>query len=149
MARPTKCTKRFRDAYCQAIRDGLSYESAAAEAGVFSESTILDWRARGEAGEEPYATFSRDEKRAVADWERKRLEAMDAAGPNWPREAWKLERRKPDVYGKRERVEHTGADGGPMQVQTIPLPIFGPQDPLNHFDEEPQVETDGEAADDG
>jgi len=42
--------------------------------------------------------------------------------------------------------EHTGPGGGPMQVQTIPLPIFGPQDPLNHFGEDLQVEPDDDAA---
>jgi hypothetical protein len=45
--------------------------------------------------------------------------------------------------------EHTGPNGGPVAVVPVPIPVFGPNDPLNHFDQEPQVETDGEAADDG
>lgn len=119
MGRPTKCTPAVRKAYCLAIIDGLSYESAAAEAGVFSESTILEWRERGANGEEPFASFARDEKKAKASWERKRLKAMDEAGQNWAREAWKLERRMPDEYGKKETVrqEHTGANGGPVAVE--------------------------------
>jgi hypothetical protein len=49
-----------------------------------------------------------------------------------------------------DRQEHTGANGGPVQVQTIPLPVFGPQDPLNHFGEEaPSDDDQAEDDDDG
>jgi len=35
--------------------------------------------------------------------------------PCWQAAAWKLERRYPEAYGRR-RVEHTGADGGPISL---------------------------------
>ena len=44
--------------------------------------------------------------------------------------------------------EHTGPNGGPVQVQTIPLPVFGPNDPLNHFDQAAQEEPDTSGDDD-
>lgn len=34
---------------------------------------------------------------------------------------------------------------GAMQVQTIPLPVFGPNDPLNHFDQAAQEEPEPSA----
>jgi len=38
------------------------------------------------------------------------------------------------VVTERVALEHTGT----MQVQAIPLPVFGPNDPLNHFDAQPE-----------
>lgn len=114
--RPIKCTPKVCRAYLQAIAFGLSYQSACAEAGI-CESTLDNWRKRGATGEEPYAKFLADEKKALAAWERDRQIAMDAAGPQWTREAWRLERRMPDDYGKRERHEVTGKDGGPIETE--------------------------------
>jgi hypothetical protein len=37
---------------------------------------------------------------------------------------------------------------GTMQVQTIPLPVFGPNDPLNHFDQAEQEDPEPSADDD-
>lgn len=37
---------------------------------------------------------------------------------------------------------------GAMQVQTIPLPVFGPNDPLNHFDQADQEEPEPSGDDD-
>ncbi len=49
---------------------------------------------------------------------------------------------------ERHLLELTGANGGPLQVQTIPLPVFGPQDPLNHFEQEPPSDDDQAPEDD-
>jgi len=127
--RPTVWNPELEDAYMSAIEFGLSYESACAEAG-FSSSTLANWRIRGEAGEEPYVGFLENEKKALATWERTRLLRMDDAGPNWTREAWKLERRMPDEYGKRER--HSVAVGqdpnlGPVQVASTLTLLSDPE----------------------
>jgi len=114
--RPTACTQDAIDRYCDAIIDGLSLRSAAAEAGICT-NTADNWAKRGESGEEPFAEFLRQREKAIAVWERKRQAAMDEAGPQWAREAWRLERRLPDEYGKRERHELTGAGGGALQVE--------------------------------
>ena len=118
MARPTKCTPEVIAEYCRCIvEEQVSLQAAAALAGIDSYATIQNWRRLGEAGKRPYTTFLVAEKKALADWEQQRLQRMDAAGPNWTREAWKLERRMPDKYGKRERVEHVGDGGGPVKIE--------------------------------
>ena len=118
--RPTACTQDTIDRYCDAIIDGLSLRSAAAEAGICT-NTADNWAKRGEAGEEPFAEFLRQREKAIAVWERKRQAAMDEAGPQWAREAWRLERRLPDEYGKRERHELTGAGGGALNIVIAPF----------------------------
>ena len=118
--RPTACTQDAIDRYCDAIIDGLSLRSAAAEAGICT-NTADNWAKRGESGEEPFAEFLRQREKAIAVWERKRQAAMDEAGPQWAREAWRLERRLPDEYGKRERHELTGAGGGALNIVIAPF----------------------------
>jgi hypothetical protein len=49
-----------------------------------------------------------------------------------------------DPVADKTVQEHTGT----LQVQTIPLPVFGPNDPLNHFDQAEQEEPDPSDDDD-
>jgi len=104
---PTKLTPERQADYIAAIEFGLSYDSACAEAGICT-STLANWRIWGAEGKVPYATFLAEERKALAVWERCRLTRMDEAGPNWTREAWKLERRMPENYSKRDKHELTG-----------------------------------------
>lgn len=39
---------------------------------------------------------------------------------DWRAGAWLLERKFPERYGNRQRVEHTGADGGPIRSTAAP-----------------------------
>jgi hypothetical protein len=118
MARPTKCTPEVIAEYCRCIvEDEVTLESAAALAGIDSYVTVLNWRKRGKEGERPFAAFLRAEKRAIAEWQRDRIREMKDAGPLWVRPAWQLERRMPDDYGRREKVEHTGDGGGPVKIE--------------------------------
>lgn len=118
---PTKCTTPVVENYLAAIEFGLSFDSACAEAGI-CKATLFNWRQWGAEGKEPYATFLNQEQRAIAVWERKRLNAMDDAGVLWTREAWKLERRMPDVYSKRNAVS-VGQDPNLAPVQIIIAPF--------------------------
>ena len=48
------------------------------------------------------------------------LVAEAAVDPkNWTAAAWWLERRRPDHFARRERVEMTGKDGGPIDHRDI------------------------------
>lgn len=118
MARPTKCTPEVIAEYCRCIvEDEVTLEAACYLAGIDSYVTITTWRKQGAEGRQPYATFLKAEKKAIAEWERNKLAEMKSAGPNWVRPAWQLERRKPDEYGRRERVEHVGDGGGPVKIE--------------------------------
>lgn len=96
--------------------------------------------------ERPYAEFSDTVTRARHDWELGRLAQIQQAATgrpykitttkqvlrdgeivtltetregveyDWRADAWLLERRNPQTYGKVWRTEVTGADGGPVQI---------------------------------
>lgn len=118
MARPTKCTPDVIAEYCRCIiEDEVTLEAACYLAGIDSYSTIQNWRRLGAEGKQPYATFLVAEKKAIAEWERNKVREMKGAGVLWVRPAWQLERRKPDEYGRRERVEHVGDGGGPVKIE--------------------------------
>jgi hypothetical protein len=118
MGRPTKCTPEVIAEYCRCIvEDEVTLAAAAALAGIDSYATIQNWRRLGAEGKSPYRAFLAAEEKALAEWQRDRLREMKAAGSNWVRPAWQLERRMPDEYGRRERVEHVGDGGGPVRIQ--------------------------------
>ena len=59
------------------------------------------------------------------------IEKAAEAG-EWQAAAWKLERRYPDTYGRKTRIEKTGPGGGPEQVEhsvKVYLPHNGRDDP--------------------
>jgi transposase len=99
MPRPTKYTAKTRDAILQAIEQGATYEQAAAVAGITYE-TLRSWR----AGK---PVFSVALEKAEASGVVARLERIDAAGRGgaWQADAWWLERRYPEQWGRRDRVQ--------------------------------------------
>lgn len=118
MPRPTKLTSDTQQKITQAIQMGATYEHAAQYAGITYE-TFNEWMKKGQSGKKGFSEFSEAVKiaegRAVIGWLAK-IEAA-ANGGNWQAAAWKLERRYPEIYGK-QRVEHTGKDGGPIILKT-------------------------------
>jgi len=67
------------------------------------------------------ALFSKLEQ-ARGDWEARQLAIIERAAKdgNWTAAAWSLERRRPDVYGRRQRVEATveHSEGGALKDAT-------------------------------
>jgi len=94
---------------------------------------------------EPYATFATRIRKAEAEDELRRIALIAKAGtggevayrrtttkadgavvteerllaPEWTANAWHLERKHPERWGRRERVEHTGKDGGPIDARVV------------------------------
>jgi hypothetical protein len=60
--------------------------------------------------EQPYAEFYLDAEEARTRWETRQLKGIEAAagaGPRyWTAQAWLLEGRFPDKYGRRDRMDH-------------------------------------------
>jgi hypothetical protein len=94
------------------LRLGMTRRSAAAHAGMH------------------HATFYRMlDRDATLATEVEKAEALakgtyeatiaKASENNWTAAAWWLERRHPAEYAKRERVEMTGADGGPIDYRDV------------------------------
>ncbi len=102
---------------CTAIAAGNYLKTAAALAGV-SPGTASAWITMGKRDDSPeiYRLFASEVQKARAIAEARAVQhIMRAAGEGqWTGSAWYLERTNPDEWGKKERVEVTGADGAPL-----------------------------------
>lgn len=142
--RPTVLTDRVLDAYAQAIHSGGTKAEAAHVVGIH-HSTVRMWAARvatatqqsvaeaieqsydpdwpiPEDGSEPtiarliefFAAAERAEAEAIID----RLARIRRHGQDdWRADAWHLERRYPDRFGRQTRIEHSGDSDRPVRVK--------------------------------
>jgi len=137
--RPTKLTPAIIEKvrtflpvcmYIETLTDSLEIE----------RKTYYNWYSRGEveakrmeeAGEdEPherealYLQFFSAVKKGLADGEMAAAARINVASQNtWQAAAWLLERRFPEKWGSRHRLEHTGKNGGPVEqkVEHVGLP---------------------------
>lgn len=134
LGRPCKLTPRVAEKICNFIRLGSWLETAAGAVGI-DRHTLAEWLKRGERArrskardqrERMFARFARQVARAQAEAELLDLERIDSAAegtelrkPEWQAAAWKLERRYPDRWGRKDQHqhEHAGKGGGPIQTQ--------------------------------
>jgi len=133
MARPTKLNKEVREAICKALRSGNNRPAACAFGGV-SYQTMLNWGkraqlalARAEAGETiedseiPFVEFLEGVQKAEGNAEVGMVAvihqaARQAVDGQWQAAAWWLERKHPDRWGRRERVENREPAGDKIQI---------------------------------
>ena len=118
MARQSKLTPETQEKIVNAIADGNYLETAAALGGV-TYTTLWNWMKKGESASSGiYLEFFEAVKRAEAEAESLRVSRIDKAGMegNWQADAWYLERRYPDRWGRRVQ-EVTGKNGGPITVK--------------------------------
>jgi hypothetical protein len=119
---PLKLTPERQARICDAIRAGIRPEVAAVYAGIGAR-TYYRWMAagRGVDAEVLYLEFAEAVELALAEWEaRDVLLIGEAAKDDWRAAAWRLERRLPKVYGKRERHEIANADEGSFRISAAP-----------------------------
>ena len=127
--RPTKLTPPVQQKICEAIRAGNYMETAAAYAGI-EKTTLYDWLRRGAREKRGiYHEFGKAVEKALADAETRdvALIAKAAADGQWQASAWRLERRYPDRWGRRERVDavvkggltHAHVDAGRMDLSRL------------------------------
>ena len=118
MARPTKLTPEIQARIVALLRAGNYMETAAAAAGI-SKQTLYDWLKRGartKSGQ--FRGFLDAVEKATAEAEARMVAIIaKASEKQWQAAAWHLERTKPERYGRHERVEMSGRDGGPIQHQ--------------------------------
>lgn len=121
--RPSDLTPERTRTICEALEQGLSDGLAAQLAGV-APSTLAGWKKRGADPQEvDYVEFLTAYKKAEAKFAQAHLCLIAAAATdpkNWTASAWLLERRFPDDFGRRERVEAT-VDAR-VNVVTVKLP---------------------------
>lgn len=105
------------------ITAGLPYDTACALAGI-TYQTFLNWMRAGEEAESgKFFEFFEEVKKAEAIAESVHIKNIKDAGKNgvWQADAWLLERRYPQKWGKKEQIkqEITGESGGPIKFVTF------------------------------
>ena len=130
MARPHKLDEDKIARVVEALRAGNYMETSAAYAGI-SKSILYKWLADGREVRQKVAKGG-----IASDLEAKQLELLDAVekaraeaevrnvhliqqaaqGGTWQAAAWFLERSHPGKWGRREKVEMSGPDGGPITL---------------------------------
>ena len=118
--RPSKINEERAAKIIRAVRAGNYIETAAALAGI-NKSTLYAWMKRGAAemdrlesdpkakprkSELPFLDFSNAINIALAEAENRDIEAINAAiHDDWRAAAWRLERKFPDRWGRKDRLQ--------------------------------------------
>lgn len=102
-----------------AIMLGNYLDTAAAYGGI-NPSTFHRWMEKGgrEDAEEPYASFFEAVEHAKASAEVRAIARIQAAANDgtWQAAAWWLERTRPKKFGRFDRSEVSGPEGGPVRL---------------------------------
>jgi transposase len=127
----SKLTPDRQNQICEALKQGNYIETSARYAGITPQG-MYKWMNRGNAersrindGDAPqpketmYVDFVEAVEKARAQSEMRNVGLINKAAMDgtWQASAWWLERSFPKRWGRSDRVEHTGADGGPLEVQ--------------------------------
>ena len=130
--RPTKFTPERTERLLEAIRAG-NYRITACQYAGIAKQTLRNWIAIAQGPDAPpeYIDFLAALEKAEADAEAYDLALIrnaargekDETGeytvkPQWQAAAWRLERKNPERWGRRDatKIELTGADGGPVDM---------------------------------
>jgi len=121
MGRPTKLTPELQAKAEKLIASG-NYASTTCRLLGISESTWYDWLKRGKESKRKnrYSEFSDAIKRAEAAAEARAVSGIMAAGrKNWTAYAWYLERKSPDRWGRKDKLQQeiSGPNGQPVEVE--------------------------------
>lgn len=118
MGRPSKLTPERQKRIVDAIRAGNYVETAAEYAGI-GKTTFYRWMEQGEqASHGIYREFRDAVMRARAEAEARSVALIQKAAPDdWRAAAWWLERAFPDRWGPRQKLEHSGPEGGPIPAE--------------------------------
>ena len=121
--RKTKCTASVVADMCKELADPLCTLRAACAAVGIHHTIYYDWQKRAESGEEPYASLVPEIQRARSAQGKSILREGDEraadgnrAGVSWAQ--WKAETLHPTEFGRAQRIEHTGKDGGPIETSS-------------------------------
>ena len=116
--RPSLMTEEVRDRLCSALADGNHFDTACSYAGI-GYSTFRSWMvAAQESDAEPkLLEFLEVITRAMHEAEFYAVKSVkDQMTKDWRAAIAFLERRFPQKWGRRERVEVTGRGGGPISL---------------------------------
>lgn len=107
----------------QALRGG-NFRNVACDWAGIAESSFREWMAEGEKGApQSSVDFRRQVLEAEKAAEIRAVALVMKAAENDPRHAeWWLERKHPDRWGRKDRLqaEVSGPEGGPVQIVIAP-----------------------------
>ena len=107
-----KYCKEKTEEICKHLEVGASQKDAATLSDI-SEETFYQWMAKPE--------FAEQIKKAQQKCKQRNIQIIQkAAIKTWTAAAWWLERRHSDEFALKNRFEHTGREGGPIQSQVVP-----------------------------
>jgi len=108
----------IRDRLIQAIKLGAFIEHACIYAGINS-STFRLWRKHAQSGLEPYKSFWEEVQQAESESIVRRIARIEKAGldGSWQADAWILERKYPDKFGKRDHLKVEADPNAPVEVE--------------------------------
>ncbi len=122
--RKTKLTPELLDKLEKALAAGNYVETACNYVGI-SHSVFYHWlnEAKKPKAKKIYLDFLDTIERARAVAEIRNVQIVQAAAqgdgnkdPDWRAATWFLERAYPRKWGRHERVELSGSEGGPINV---------------------------------
>ena len=109
--------EKFVANLCQALKSGNTKRNACLLAGC-SETQLYKWLRDKDCEVEDTLShqFASAIKKSMAEAQNRNVVLIQkAAQTNWQASAWYLERSDPQHWGKRERHEVSGPDGGPIE----------------------------------
>jgi len=116
--RPTDLTPETQTRVIEALRAGNYIDAACAYAGI-GTSTYYRWMQRAQEFDAPdiYVEFRETVLKARAEAEIRNVGLIQRAASDgtWQAAAWFLERSHPRKWGRHDRHEVTGPDGGPVE----------------------------------
>ena len=116
MSRRTKLTPEVQQGIIRTLRLGNSRKDSALYAGI-SEQTFYSWMKRGREGESPFVEFLEEVEKAESAACIKNVAVIQkAAQVTWQAAAWWLERKRPDEWGRKQRVDIGAEKGQAMEV---------------------------------
>ena len=100
-----------------AVKMGSFIEHACAYAGITSK-TFRNWRDLADKEIEPYKSLFEELRLAESESILRKLNRIEKAGQEgaWTADAWYLERKYPDKFGKRDKVEISGEINKPKVI---------------------------------
>lgn len=111
--RPTRLTPDLEKEILQKVELGVPMRTAAMAAGV-PGGTFESWQRQGREGRQPFARFLMGLTRARARAEISLHVRALGGGPGSAAAMWTLERRFPDDYGQRSKLELSGDPARPV-----------------------------------
>lgn len=123
MGRPTLYTEELAEFICNLITQGFSLRQICDQEFMPDRGTVIRWLAAHETFATKYA-HAREEQAELMDDRILEVANKTEEHKMDPKAAsvviaalqWRAAKLKPKKYGDTKRMEHTGADGGPILV---------------------------------